>query len=476
MQKNHLIKNTIYYSIGEILPRVISFIMLPIYTRYLSPVDYGIISYTQTIIVFLYVLGAFSLNSYVLRYYFIHSEEWDRKVLLGTVQLAIIFLNLIIFIAAFFSMPHIISNYGIQIPWDPYFKIAFIVNLLDSLSIIPFVIYRVRQDAVKFVTLGLTRTFLTVGLTVYFVCFQDKGVLGVFLAQLYVIIPFALIYLVVMNHYATWKFRFDYLMEGIRFSAPLIPGSICFLLLSVSDRVILERHVGIDELGIYNVACQISLALNIVIQSGYKAIEPELFRRYGTEGFYDFIGKTQRFFFCTIYIGAFVLCLFAQEVFFLMTSESFYKGYMLVPALVVGVIMTGQNVIYGGILQGERRTKVLGAATMVGAIVSVSLNICLIPYIGTYAAAFASAFSFFVMNTILFYKMTYPGKTMIRETSLVLLVPALAYYILYLSEEVSVKGFIVKVLAVLLYSFFALKLLDVKVDQLKNLLLIKKVL
>lgn len=470
MSDSKLVKNTIFYSLGEILPRAISFILLPVYTSYLSPADYGIISYIHTIVLLLYVLGAFALNSYVLRYYFIHNNEEDRKTLLGTIQLSIISLNTILLILAFLLMPEIINRFNIQVPWNPFFRMAFIINFFDCLSIIPLVIYRVRQDAIKFVILGFSRTILTVGLTLYFLVVEERGLLGTFQAQLYVVIPYAVIYLLIMQKYARWKVNWGYIKEGIKFSSPLIPGSICYILLSVSDRVILERNVNISELGVYNVACQLALVLNIIIQSGYKAIEPELFRRFGQVKFYEFICKTQSIFFCIIYVGALALCLFSQEFFMLMTSNAFHGGYMLVPALIVGVIMTGQNVIYGGVLQGERRTKVVGAATIVGAIISVLLNLSLIPVLGTYAAAITSSVSFFVMNLILFFSMTFPNKSMIRETFLVLLVPLISYLLFYLYEEISVQTIVIKFIILCLYGLLGIKSLQVDMKIIKGII------
>ena len=428
MEKSKLFKNTIFYSIGEILPRAIAFLMLPIYTRYLSPEDYGINSYTHTIIMFLFVLGTFALNTYVLRYYFIHEEAEERRTLLGTIHLTIIGLNVLI---------------------------------------LGLVLYRVRQDAIKFVALGLTRTVLTVLLTLFFVVYQKRGLLGSFEAQIYVLVPYSIVYFAVMQRYARWHIRWEYLKEGLRFSSPLLPGVICYQMLSVSDRIILERNVGIGELGIYNVACQMAFVLNIIIQSGYRAIEPELFRRYGKDDFYDFMRKTQSFFFFVIYVSAFALCLYSQEVFFVMTTEAFHGGYLLVPALIIGVIMVGQNVIYGGVLQGEKRTKIIGAATVVGAVISVVINLLLIPLWGTYAAATASAVSFFVMNTILFCSMTYPGKTMYRETILVCLIPGISYPLFLLLGDVCLVGVILKFVAVCIYLLIAKILMHVNVLQLR---------
>lgn len=469
MTDSKLVKNTIYYSIGEILPRALSFILLPIYTTYLSPSDYGIVSYTQTVIMFLYVLGAFALNTYVLRFYFIHESDEERRVLIGSAQLTILLLNVVIILLAFLLMPKVISRFDIQVPWNPYFRLAFVINFLDCLSVIPMVVYRVRQEAIKFVILGLSKTFLTTALTLYFLAVEGRGLLGSFQAQLYVLIPYTFVYLGILQKYGCWCINWKYLKEGLKFSSPLVPGSICFILLSMSDRIILERNVGISELGIYNVACTMSFALNIVIQSGYKAIEPELFRRFGKEGFYEFIRKIQSVFFCVIYVSALGLSLFSQEVFYLMTSEAFHGGYLLVPALLVGVIMTGQNVIYGCVLQGEKRTKVLGLATVIGAIVSVAVNLLLVPIYGTYAAAVTAAISFMVMNTILFYEMTYPGKSMVYETILVLLVPAISYATFFIFRDWGMISFLSKVCAIIVYALLAMHFLKVDFHYIKSL-------
>ena len=54
--KNKLFSNTILYTVGEVVPRIISFLMMPIFTRFLSPADYGILSYTNSVISFIYIL------------------------------------------------------------------------------------------------------------------------------------------------------------------------------------------------------------------------------------------------------------------------------------------------------------------------------------------------------------------------------------------------------------------------------------
>ncbi|HIZ34071.1 MAG TPA: polysaccharide biosynthesis C-terminal domain-containing protein [Candidatus Bacteroides merdigallinarum] len=240
---------------------------------------------------------------------------------------------------------------------------------------------------------------------------------------------------------------------------------MAYLILSVSDRLILERNVAISEIGIYNVAFTLSLALNIVIQSGYKAIEPEIFKRYSSPDYYKFLRKVQSLFFVVIYVAGLGLTLFSQEVFYYFTAEPFHNAYKFVPILIIGVIMTGQNVIYGGVLSAERKTKVVGMATLCGAITSVSLNIFLTPVWGVTAAALSSALSFFLMNTILFVRMTYPGKSMLKETLSIIGVVVISLGLFYLFPSISWEGMAVKLLCLVAYAISLMLLFHLNIPQ-----------
>ena len=160
-------------------------------------------------------------------------------------------------------------------------------------------------------------------------------------------------------------------------------------------------------------------------------------------------------------------------LFHIMTSEAFHKGYWLVPALMVGVIMTGQNVIYSGILQGEKRTKVIGVATLTGAIASVLTNVIFVPLFGVYAASFASALSLLIMNSILFYAMTYPGKSMHKELGLVLLVPLICYLLFSILGDISVVGAIIKLFILMIYFVITIYVMKVDFQHLKDIFLKK---
>ena len=156
-----------------------------------------------------------------------------------------------------------------------------------------------------------------------------------------------------------------------------------------------------------------------------------------------------------------------------MTGPSFHEGFHLVPILIIGVVMSGQNVIYGGVLASEKRTKIQGGISVVGAVFSFIFNLVLIPMWGTVAAALSRMFSYVIMNTALFVKMTFPGKTIHKETLAVLIILIIPHVMFWLFPEISILGFILKSVVAVLYILFLMKLFGVSVMDLKVMFLKK---
>jgi len=463
-----LLRQTLLYSAGEIIPKLIGFILLPVYTAYLSPTDYGIIGYTSSFTMVLYVLSALSLNSFVIRNYFELKTEVERQKMIGNIFVFIGILNLLILILAYLVLPIFISHFSIKIPWNPYFKLALIINFLDVFSIIPLVMYRVKQQANYFVLLSLTRVLFQLGLTFYFVVIRKDGLIGNYLGQLFPLLIYFIVYWVVMIKRVNINIDLRQIRVALKFSLPLLPGTLAYLALSFADRVILERYVDVSLIGIYNVAYMLSLSLNIVIQSGYKAIEPEIFKRYDRPDFAEFIRNIKSLFLFVVYCGAMFISLYAQEIFKLMASPKFYEGYRLVPIIMVGIIMTGQNVIFGGILTAEKSTKVIGLSTIVGATVNILFNLLFVKSLGVYAAALSVAISFATMNYLLYYRMRFKQKTIKDEILAILLfifVISILFYIVdvdFSLPMVCVKFFIFIAFAFLTALIFKLKLRSYK--------------
>ncbi len=370
--------------------------------QYFTPSDYGVIGYTSSVFSILPIITSLGLASYVLRYYFDEKNETSKKKLVGNVFSFITIVNVAIFIIGIVYIPILLKIFNIKVQWDPYFKYSFIAFSLDIFTIIPLVLFRVKQDAKTFVIFNTTKVILQYILIIIFVFYMELGLVGFYLGNLIALIPFALISIYLMFKYTILNLSIKKLNEGLRFSLPLIPGSLAYLLLNSGDRFFLEQYVSLNDLGIYNISSTIALSLNLIISSIYKAAEPEIFIRYSNDSFALFINKFKRLLLFFIYTSAILLALFTKDVVQLI-SDNYDSVYLYVPIILISVLMSGSNIIYSGILGAEKNTKSISKAVIFGTLISFVLNYFLIPKFGLTGAAIASSIAFSTMNFFLFF-------------------------------------------------------------------------
>ena len=133
------------YALGDIIPRVLSFAVFPVLTTYLTPADYGVVNYVNTIVFLLSTIGFLCLNTYYLVYYFKVGDEQQQRKLLGGLSIFVIGLNillsLIIFGAGWFA-PSLFSS---QIDFFPYIALGVGVNFCNILAVLPSALYRVQE-------------------------------------------------------------------------------------------------------------------------------------------------------------------------------------------------------------------------------------------------------------------------------------------------------------------------------------------
>ncbi len=401
MAKKGLITNTIVYSVGEIFPKIISFLLLPIFTTYLSTSDYGIISYTNSIMFFLLVISSLCLNTYVLREFFNCKSELEKKRLIGNVFSVICLFNIFLLLLSFLVGPSIVNFTHLKIPFYPYFSLSLINNFFEIFSIIPLVIFRVKENALAYVSLNIAKAVLLFLASYILIVHLKWGIIGSFYGKLIVNAVFSIVFIIVAIRNGIFNLNIVLIKKSLKFSLPLIPGAVGFLLMSMSDRIILERYVSLSQLGIYSIAYTVAFSLSIIIQGAYRSFEPEIYREYGKESFNQFIKKMHGLFMAVVFLLATGLAIFSKELLFLMTKGGFVEAYKLIPIILIGVLATAQNVILGSLLIAENKTKISSFSTIIGGVISILFNLFLVPEIGIYSAAMATAVAYLAMNVVI---------------------------------------------------------------------------
>jgi O-antigen/teichoic acid export membrane protein len=453
------VNNSALYMIGEVIPRILSILLLPIYTRYFSPDDYGIMSYIDSLIVFVFMFSILSLNSYVLRTYFEQKNLTEQKKLVGNIFVFIASYNIFTFFFFSFFLTVLLEILGSEINFLPLVFLALVANFFETFSIIPLVLLRINEKAGQFIFYSLSKTFLQIFLILAFVIILDYGIDGKYYAMILANFIFALIYIKMMLKESILNFYFQQIKSALKFSLPLAPGAISFVILDISDRVILEKYVTLEDLGLYSIAYTLGFGLNVVINGSYRAFEPILFKNFSHHNFLEIFIKIKDSFFALVFFAALFLILYSQEVLKIVATDSYFSASYIVPIIVLAAIAKGIYMLYAVLAMYGKNTKIIGLAIMFGAIVNLIINLVFIPKYGVLVAAISTVISFllisFIIQVISYKYIKLPMFVYVKDYLLLTLFAILTYVLFYkMKIEYSTDVTILKTLIFILFSLF----------------------
>ena len=467
----NLIKNSTIYALGDILPRLLSFITFPILTNYLTPAEYGIINYVNTLNLFLIIVSVLCLNTYYLVYFYKQPNEEHQKQLLGNLSLFILIsttiISIITFIIGFYT--NILNSEGM--PFFPYITIGILINFFSIFQILPSALYRLQERPLPLTIINIIKGILTASITLFLVIFHSYKALGVLMSSLIVNILFAFIFLYITYKHAIFNFNFKQIKNALKFSLPLLPGSIAYYLLNMSDRIIIKDILDLNSLGIYSTASTLALLLNIITMGAYKAFEPYIFKIYGNPSFEMQFKKIFNTYLFVLIIGASALALFSREFFIIFSSEKFHEAYKYVPVILIGLISSSISIIYGTVITARERTKISSLISIIGGCCSVVLNIILVPLIGIWGACTSSLICFTAMAYASYYfsKVRFDTNNIIKYILLIILIWYFAIFIINI--EIITISIIVKtvIFSVIIVTYNFLLKINIKQYIWKNI-------
>ena len=401
-ENNILMKNTIIYSIGDVFPKFLNFLILPIFTSYVSAKEFGIISYTNTLVAFISVLSTLSLNTYLLRKIFDLKNQEEKKTLIFSSFATITFVNIILLFVIYLFGPFLFEKYNVKVPFFPFIHLILLINFFEIFSAIPFVLLRVNKKAKTYVFINVLKSIFTFGSTCLLLIYFNKGILGYFYARLIINVIFSIFFIYYIFKNSILKFNFSIIKEGFRFSLPLVPGTISYLIITVFDRIVIEKYLDLTKLGVYSLLQAIALAMSIIIQGAYKAYEPDVFDKFGTNEFSTFVDKLNIKLLYFLIILSFPLSVFIKEILLFIAKPDYLVGFYLMPFFLTTILITSQNSMLNTLAIAEKKTTISSYSIFIGAILSIGINILFIPYFGIIVPAISSILAYMVMNLFLY--------------------------------------------------------------------------
>ncbi|MFW7949792.1 lipopolysaccharide biosynthesis protein [Vagococcus fluvialis] len=380
-----LLNNSLIFAIGNLGSKLITFLLVPLYTYVLSTTEFGIVDLSTTITTMLLPVVSLCIYEAVLR--FSIKEKEPIKILNNSLALIVISNMLMLIIAI--TLLIILKNYLII-----YLCLILIFqNFQSVLSQYARAVGKVKLFAANGIvmTLGLliSNIFLLVVLKL-----GIKGYLISIIISNIISIIFLTINLNILNKINIKVIDKNLLKSMLKYSLPLIPNTLMWWVINASSRIFIVYYLDASQNGLFAVSSKIPTILNIFYAIFFQAWQLSAIEEYKSENSSEYYSLVFRYLSFALLILSSILIVFIQPLMSVLVASNFYESWKYIPILLLANIFSSFSSFVGTTYTVSMNTKGVFYSSLTGAIISIILNFILIPSLGIIGAAISQVISF----------------------------------------------------------------------------------
>lgn len=390
------VKHTLVFSVWVVLNRGISLLMLPIYTRCLTPADYGILELIEMTVDIASILAGIGIISGLAKYYYQFQEKPERDELVSTLFILLIVSYLVVcLIAVQFTTNFSQLIFGTD-KYGGYLNIGLLnIFLHSTICFVPLAVFRTQQRSTVFVAVSVIKLVTQLSLNILLVVYLKKGVFGVLVSNTVALLLVGVGLASYTLHSVGFKFSRQKAFLLLRFGYPFVFVNLAAFLLTFSDRYFLNYFHKSGDVGIYALAYKFGVLVQTFPMSPmlntWMVQRFEVVRSDGYEKvFNSFLGWLA----LLSISSALVISILARDVLRIMATPAFWQAYRIVPVIAIAYLLQGSTDYFNFGIYQSSRTRHMAYATVLSALLIVGLSFLLIPEYGMLGAAWATLIAF----------------------------------------------------------------------------------
>ena len=414
-----LFKQTAIYGLATVLPRMFSFLLVPLYTDLLPKAAYGKVTIIFAWMIFFNVILAYGMETTFFRFY---NNETNKKAVIETTTVSIFWSTLLFLFPALLLKNYLAELSGI----DEQFIIYTIwILVLDALVIVPFSKLRAYQKPMVYAVIKIGNVVVNLSLNVFFLIYLPKIAQenpNSFIGSLYTenfevgyifvsnIIASLLTFIALSPNYfhVNWNFDFNLWKRMMRYGLPIMIAGIAFAINEQFDKILLGKllpaNIAEAEVGVYSACYKLGLFMVLYRTAYTLGIEPFFFSHAKNENAPQTYATITKYF---VIFGSFILLsviVFADIFkYFMIRDSSYWEAMKVVPLIILANFFLG---IYTNLSVWYKlidKTYIGAYISIIGAIVTLVLNFLLIPTRSYYGSAIATIAAYGTMMGISYF-------------------------------------------------------------------------
>ena len=411
-------KDTIIYGIAAVLPRVINFLLVRVHTDALPTNNYAENTNFYIWAALFSVLLTFGMETAFFRFY--KSEE-KKDSLISTAFISVSFLAvLFVFVTFLFSNFFIAAFDFTQNPLQ--LKLFIGIMALDTLAVIPFAYLRASNKPIKYAVIKLINVGVIVSINLIFLKFipqflnEGKSIpqlLEITFNSTYIvnfifianIVGSAISFLLLLPYLLKFKWNFNTVLfkKMISYSWPIAVAGVAYVINENLDKILIGKMIDKNIMGIYAACYKLAIFMNLYIMAFRLGAEPFFFNHSNHKNAKEIYARILNYF---IIIGSLVfvgIVVFIDVLKQLFINQQYWEAIVIVPIILLANLFLGvyHNLAIWYKLTDKTRYAMLFSIT--GALITIILNLVLIPKIGFIASAWATLAAYGTMMVLSYF-------------------------------------------------------------------------
>jgi len=391
-QYKRLVVNTFWFALGNVGSKSIAFLMLPIFTRYLLPSDYGKIELLNTTVSLLTPIITLQLIEAVFRY---AVEVRNEKEKASEVISSALFFMIILFIFLAMFSP-LIGRFEIIREYGSYFYTIFLTSVVFG------VLKQFTRgiDKVKiYVTSDILYSLIFAVSSSIFLIVLKLGIKGYLISN--VISQISCIAFLVcaakLYEYVKLTFNRTLLREMLSYSVPLIPNGIMWWIVTAADRYVLTHYLGYEATGIYSVAARFPSLITVLYSVFFQAWQLSAMEEFGKPDFNGFFRNVFAVLSIFLFFGSSLLVLLIKPFISVYVGGMYAESWRYTVFLILGAVFHIFSSFYGVIYTSSKKTIGAFSTSIVAATVEIVTIFSLVKYLGIQAASLSTFAAYVAM-------------------------------------------------------------------------------
>lgn len=448
-----------WYLLSSLFSKGIGLFLLPVYTRYLNPSEYGVLNSLNSVAQLLPIFISLYLDSAFARFF--HEKKKDHeelKKLFSTVYWFVLGFGSIVVVISLLSSPLWMEGL-LNIPICPYAYLAFIPPLFLQIGQLGIVFLRQNLESRQTTLLEVSTTAIMVATSLPLLVVFDIGVvarlIGTSCQAGFLFIYYTLYF--IKKDLLRFKFNKSLLRQCLLYSIPLIPNIAGGWITGLSDRLIIAKFINLESVGLYSLASQIA-ALLYIIQDAITQVTGPISMSglvHDKESTKLKIGKLSLFLWGLMLWAVLALSLFSQEIIFIFAAKDYKEASQIIWVMGFVYILSSQYRIFSDIISYHKKTWIITAAGLIMAGTSFVLNCIFVPLFGYKIAAYILVFATLLYTAWIFAWSRKLEKIYLESKKMLLLFIFFIAFILFsiLFNVISLQMILIKLSIFLTYGF-----------------------